>query len=193
LYFQITAGAHKIEATLNELAKNVSLNESQMGGTENKSYLPEIFYTYGRAGTAYQALTQLIDPSLKRREYPEVSYAVIGSVATGLMGLQPDSIKNTIETFPQLTQATEWANLEHIPVFGNQISVRHTGTRKTTLSNDLGPPLHWKASFPSLSAKLIVNGKEQAAQTGKRLSGAPETSSTITVNEGETHTVEYRN
>ena len=53
--------------------------------------MPEVFYRYGHEEAAYAEILALADPAKKRREYPEVPFAVIGAVATGLMGLEPDA------------------------------------------------------------------------------------------------------
>src|SRR5271169_8361 len=42
-------------------------------GVEEMSYIPEIAYRYGRDERTYTILLALMDPRLKRREYPEVS------------------------------------------------------------------------------------------------------------------------
>jgi hypothetical protein len=88
-----------------------------------------------------------------RREYPEVSYAVIGAIVTGLMGLDlkaagpekalADSmyVDGTIQTLPKLTSATQWAELDHVPVRANELQIRHNGTAKTTVANSKGPSL----------------------------------------------------
>ena len=48
---------------------------------EVRSYYPEIAYRYERCDLGYSKLMELLDPTLPRREYPEVSYAAIGAIA----------------------------------------------------------------------------------------------------------------
>ena len=132
--------------------------ESATGyNVEPASYLPERFYQYGRSATAYRWLLHLIDPQLKRREYPEVSFAVVGAIATGLMGVTPHP--GVIETVPRLTPQTEWASLERIPVWNHEISVKHEGLNRTTLANHSADPLAWAATFPGKARSAAVDGK----------------------------------
>jgi hypothetical protein len=107
----------------------------------------------------------MMDPSLKRREYPEVSYTVIGNLGSGLMGIRPSLRPGTIETFPQLTADTNWAVLYHVPVGENMISVKHLATEKTEFTNQAGPELTWHAGFPVKTAALVANGKRTQAQS----------------------------
>jgi hypothetical protein len=127
-------------------------------GVEAASYLPERFYQYGRPNKAYAWLLWLTDPGLKRREYPEVSFAVVGAIATGLMGINPDAGK-VVETFSRLTSQTSWASLENVPVLDREISVKHVGVKRTTLTNHSPRFLIWRASFPPGAGRFLIDGK----------------------------------
>ena len=82
IWFDIVDPGAKTAAALDALsARNV----------EVRSYYPEIAYRYERCETGYARLMELTDPALLRREYPEVSYAVLGAIAEGLMGVDPDA------------------------------------------------------------------------------------------------------
>jgi hypothetical protein len=190
LYYGLTATGPRTDATLDILVKRLEtdLHASQgvIGGVEGRSYMPDIFYQYGRSRAGYSALTALMDPSLKRREYPEVSYTVIGNLGSGLMGIRPSSSKQTIETFPQLTAETGWAALHHVPVGANAISVRHTATSKTELKNETGPEFTWHAGFPVKTAGLFVNGKKVLSRTVVRVGGSTESYCEVRVGQGET-------
>ena len=70
--------------------------DSEPEGIEIESYLPEIFYRYGEDEAAYREILALSDPAKKRREYPEVPFALVGAVATGLMGIEPDARARTV-------------------------------------------------------------------------------------------------
>lgn len=192
LYCQLTDKGHKTEQALDELTRQFPPDDNSVGGVEGRSYVPEILYRYGRSEPGYRSLLSLMDPSLKRREYPEVCYAAVGTCATGLMGLGADSTARVVETFPQLTAATQWAALNHAPVFDNRISIRHEGDRKTILANESGPTFQWKASFPGRFEKLLSDGKEIPAETGSRLAGAAETHVLVAVGHGEARTVEIK-
>ena len=115
----------------------------------------------------------------KRREYPEVSYSVIGALVNGMMGIniQPSSpIEETIhnghfevvvETLPQLTTKTSWAEIRNLPVLDDLITVKED-SRSAVLTNQGKSELVWQAAFSGSFPTLIVNGKSQTARTETR-------------------------
>ena len=105
LYFGLLPAGPRRDATIRRILGR------EPEGIEVESYLPEIFYRYGQEEAAYAEILALSDPAKPRREYPEVPFAVIGAVATGLMGIKPDARTQTIETRSGLTGATAWAEL----------------------------------------------------------------------------------
>jgi len=56
---------------------------------EEESYIPEVLFRYGRPNAAYQVLFDLASPHKSRREYPEVSYAIVAAIICGAMGIEP--------------------------------------------------------------------------------------------------------
>jgi hypothetical protein len=193
LYFGLTEPGFKTEAVLDELEMRLKLDETArhgiVGGVEGRSYLPDIFYKYGRSQAGYRTLMTMMDPGLKRREYPEVSYTVIGNLGAGLMGIRPLALEQSIETFPQLTAETGWAALHNVPIGRNVISVKHTGTHETALTNEEGPDLAWGAAFPGKFGTLFSNDKEIPADHALRNAATAETSIGVHVQRGETRTV----
>jgi hypothetical protein len=138
---------------------------------EGRSYLPETLYAYGRAEPAAAELRALMAPGLKRREYPEVSFAVIGAVAGGMMGVEPDARQNVVSTMPQLDTGTAWAAVDSLPALGTTLAIRHDGTVSSTCRNVGGSPFVWKASFPGHHEILVVDGKRTSATREQALSG----------------------
>ncbi len=193
LYYGLTAAGPKTHASLDILEQRLQsdLNSSRgvIGGVEGRSYMPDIFYKYGRSRAGYRALTAMMDPRLKRRDYPEVSYTVIGNLGDGLMGIHPLASEQTVETFPQLTEETGWATLYHVPFGGNVISVTHINNGDTSLTNENGPSLAWRAAFPGKLRTLFSGKKEIIATNAIRSSGAAETYSIVHVEHGETRVV----
>ena len=191
LYYGITDG-DKTTVALDALERHLGLNEAAqkgvMGGVEGESYLPDIFYKYGRSRSAFTILSALIDPSLKRRTYPEVSFTVVGNIATGLMGIRPIEAGRVVETFPQLTHETEWAEIRNVPFGGNTIAVRHRVCTETKLTNLAGPDLSWRASFPGDTRTIRVNGKPVNASAGTRPGGVDESWCAVTVRSGQSVT-----
>ena len=130
-----------------------------------------------------------MNPALKRREYPEVSYTVIGNLGAGLMGIHPSFSLAEVETYPQLTPQTEWAALHHVPAGHNVISIKHTGLVATTFSNESGPEIVWRASFPGKSKTLLVDGRRVSAEIATRAGGAVASFHALRVEPGETRIV----
>jgi len=194
LYYELTAPGPRIEASLKileqRLAADLSAAQEATSGVEGRSYMADIFYMYGRSSSGYSALMAMMDPALKRREYPEVSYTAIGNLGSGLMGIRPSLQPSVIETFPQLTADTNWAALHHIPTGENTISVKHVATGKTEITNQTGPELTWHAGFPVKREALTVNGKKAQAQSRMRMGGVAESYCEIPVKAGETCVVE---
>ncbi len=194
LYYGLVAKGFRTDAVLDELEKRLKLDEDAVhgvvGGVEGRTYLPDIFYKYGRSHTGYRALTAMMDPQLKRREYPEVSFTAIGNLGSGLMGIRPLAAGQTVETFPQLTDETDWAALHHVPVGRNVIAIKHVRNNETTLTNEQGPRLAWRAAFPGRLRALLSKGKEIASNRGLRTTGADETYSMVQVEAGETRVVQ---
>jgi hypothetical protein len=184
LYFGIVADGAKTTASIDRLERRVGLNSAaqtgMIGGVEGLTYLADIFYMYGRSQSAYRVLKALIDPGLKRRTYPEVSFTVVGNVGAGLMGICPLP-DNKVETFPRLTSETSWAEIQQVPVGPNRITVRHEGCESTRFENLSGGELSWRASFPSHGRAILVDGKEVHSNTGVRPGGITETWCDISV------------
>lgn len=193
LYWGLTAAGPKTDAGLDILEQRLHTDLNQLraviGGVEGRSYMPDIFYKYGRSRAGYAALTAMMEPGLQRREYPEVSYSVIGNLGAGLMGIRPLPLEQTIETFPQLTEETGSAALHHVPVGRNVISVEHIHNGETALTNEMGPGLAWRAAFPGKFHALFSNGKEIPAIHAFRSTGTAETCSIVHVEPGETRVV----
>lgn len=193
LYFGLVNAGEKTQSSLDRIESRLQLDKPArngiIGGVEGVSYLPDIFYTYGRSRAGYAVLLTLMDPSLERRTYPEVSFSVVGNVGQGLMGIRPGAEAGTVATFPQLTPETAWAELRHVPVGQNAIFVRHAGNAETTLTNENGPALVWQASFAGSSGTLVVDGRKVPARTAQGANGVLRSCSMVKVGRGETHVV----
>jgi hypothetical protein len=154
-------------------------------GIEVESYLPEIFYRYGEDKAAYAEILALSDPAKKRREYPEVPFALVGAVATGLMGIEPDARTRTVSTRSRLTADTGWAELRDVLVFDGIVNVRHEGRRKTAFAVLSGEKIEWRAVFDGLWDELCVDGVSRKALQGRDEAGRPVSWVTVTLAAGE--------
>ncbi|MCX6573424.1 MAG: hypothetical protein NTX99_05475, partial [Candidatus Aminicenantes bacterium] len=183
LYFGIVPPGPRRDTTLRRI------RDAKPEGIEIESYLPEILYRYGEDEAAYARILALADPAKERREYPEVPFAVVGAVATGLMGVGPDARTRTVETRSALTAATPWAALKSLPVFDALVDVRHDGRQRTTLNVRSGGDLVWRAVFEGRWDELEVDGVARNATPGLDEAGRPISWVEVTMSAGKTVTV----
>ena len=160
LYFGFIPAGPRRDATLRRII------DAKPEGIEIESYLPEILYRYGEDEAAYARILALTDPAKERREYPEVPFAVVGAVATGLMGVRPDATVRTVETRSGLTTATPWAELRNLPVFDGLVDIRHEAKHSTTLTARSGREFVWRAVFEGVWDELTVDGVARKAERG---------------------------
>ena len=98
------------------------------------------------------------------KEYPEISYTLIGHVVEGLLGLEPNAPENSFLTVSHLPRAVSRAGVRNIPLGGHRIEVAHEGVTKSVATHASGQgPLQWKACFYGDHASITVNGKKEAA------------------------------
>jgi hypothetical protein len=199
LYYGVAEDGPKSVAVLNGLLRTI--DEKKTMGVEGQSHFPEVLYRQGKGDIAYTQILDLTREGKNRREYPEVSYAVVGAIATGLMGLELEAaapekalvdsmyVDGTILTTPRLSAATTWAELDHVPVRANEINVRHDGTGKTTLTNVKGPSIMWRACFPGSFSELLVDGKAVEAKLGTLATQAV-SCTTVVVGAGDRRTAQ---
>ena len=183
LYFGLIPAGERRDATLGRMLGR------EPDGIEVESYLPEIFYRYGKDDAAYDEILKLSDPAKKRREYPEVPFALIGAVATGLMGLEPDARTRTVATRSRLTAKTEWAELRNVPVFDGAIDIRHDSRRGTSFAVRAGGSFVWKAVVEGRWEELMVNGIARKALQGEDEAGRSVSWVTVKLAAGETAVV----
>jgi hypothetical protein len=95
-----------------------------------------------------------------------------------------------VMTLPQLTSRTAWAELRHLPVRGNDITVRHEGSSATVFTNNRGPAIVWRAAFPGHFPELVVNGARVKATSEVRPPGRDVTYVRVVVAPGASARVE---
>lgn len=161
------------------------LNDHQTN-IENASYFPKLFYDYEHNEAAYSKIAELGDVNRERREYPEVSYALIEAMVSGMMGIIAEPQGMQITTMSRLSTHTEWAEISGIPVLNNFITVKHEGNRKTTFTNQSGEKITWKAVFNQTVEYLWVNGQKVKTQVGVSKTGLPVSYVLVVVEKGET-------
>lgn len=130
---------------------------------ENRSHYPYLLYRGHRPQEAYSVLVSLKD--MKRSAYPEVSFGVMEGIVAGLMGVRPSATRGVVQTLPQLTPATEWAEVTAVPVLGTVIGVRHEGGMKSTFTNSGTSTVKWQASFYGDHKTIKVDNREMIAES----------------------------
>lgn len=182
LYYGIIRDNEKLHMTMQDLMLNGVPN------VEAKTYLPDIYYRYGLYDYALRELLELTDPGLKRREYPEVSFTVVGAIVSGLMGIQGDGDR-TVSTISRLSDTLEWAKVREVPVMGRMVSVEHRGREETRFTNNGVTSVYWKAGFASDANTLLCDGHREAAQLEMDVMGNVSSYVTIEVMPGATSCV----
>jgi hypothetical protein len=134
-----------------------------------RPHFAEVPYHYGVSDVAATQILDLARPNHPRREYPEDSYSVIGSIVTGLMGVDPAAPSRVstpvVTTLPALASIRS-AGVRHLPVRGNVTSVEHAhGGLATRMTNEAHQALLWRASFRGRCQVILVNGRRSAAQS----------------------------
>jgi hypothetical protein len=176
----------RADALLEKLHNNYIENGKDYN-FESFTYLPEAFYNYGKNDRAWHWLKRLMD---SHYQYPEVSFTAIGAIATGMMGIEPDTPNHQVATLGRLTPEVDWLQLDHIPLGEHDVSVRHEkANTSTTLRNGTGKvPLKWEARFPGVFATLLVDGIPRQAMQ-KNLNGVTVSVVNVTVQESQQVTV----
>lgn len=128
---------------------------------EEESYAPLVLFRYGRSDTAYHVLLDLSDPAKPRREYPEVSYAVVAGLVSGAMGVEPAGIDAAynVQSLPQPMNKDDEQSLTSLPIGGNVLDLVQRGDTTQHLTNRKGPAVRWKAEFPGVEQQLVANGR----------------------------------
>ena len=145
---------------------------------------------------------RLLDLSQARLEYPEVSFTRIGTIVNGTMGINLEFtspllsevegfwVETMVKTLSGLGTKIAWAELRNLPVRANEISVRHDGTRKTTLINQQGPAFIWQATFHGTHNTLLVNGRPMKALVNTGAAGLTTSSVRVSIGAGGAASVE---
>ncbi|MCH9692050.1 MAG: hypothetical protein K0U59_08340 [Gammaproteobacteria bacterium] len=133
------------------------------------TYLPEVFYNYGKNEEAWLWLKRNlsrfyneVSDEIKQRTYPEIAITNISNIINHMMGFLPDVAERKIATLSRLTNDLEYIQVENIP-FGqsiiniedytrkirNLINLRHEGNTTSKLTNDYTSKdtILWQAQF----------------------------------------------
>lgn len=199
LYYGAAEDGERSSAAVNSIL--AVIDGKRPMGIEGESYLPEVLYRYSRPEVAYGLILDLTREDKERREYPEVSYSVIGAIVSGLMGIEVQApepgeamrnagyVEGPIATYPGLPSQAQWAEIDHVPVRGNEVRLRHDGIRKSTLENLRGPSIVWNACFTGSFADLLVEGKPARAKQSEK-HGQTISCASVAVGSGDAKTIQ---
>lgn len=169
LYWPVSDEGPRVRGALQALRTQV--RASPPAPIEEQSHHPEVLYRYGAADEAYRELLSLSAATRARREYPEVSFSVIGAIVTGLMGVSVDPVtpgreatllryfeNPAVTTLAQLPPSATSVELAHLPIRANDVTLRHDAAQASMLTNNAGPALIWQPTFAGRHPTLLVNG-----------------------------------
>lgn len=157
---------------------------------ESLTYLPEVFYHYGMNERGWHWLKCLMDSHFN---YPEVSFVAIGSIATGMMGIEPEAPRRRLATQGRLTPETGWVQIDHVPIGALDVLVRHENGNLTSTvrNNSVDQDLNWEARIPGSFETLNVDGKPEPASR-KSVNGVVVSCVEVTLVAGQRRTVSAR-
>lgn len=159
----------KNSAYLKFIAQAVESPECRPSNLEAISYLPGVFFPYNRVKEGWRWLEYIIDHP--DREYPEISFAMIGDIVQHMMGFSPNAPAHSFATVSRLPKAVNTLCISNIPLGEHRVSVTHEGASKTTAVHMSGcEPLIWESQFYGNHAAILVNGQEEACRR-KNLNG----------------------
>ena len=135
---------------------------------EDESYLPAVLFHYGDVDAAYRVLFDLSSPDKSRREYPEVSYAVIAAIVTGAMGIEASRPGDSydVQSFAQPKTRDQTLSLLSLPIRKNRLDIEDHGDASTRIVNRDGSPIRWKVVFHGNLETLYANGHPLHAEHG---------------------------
>jgi hypothetical protein len=145
------------------------LREQEPANVESRSYYAQIYYACGDETKGYEYLDSLCDPLLGRREYPEVSYALVGTVVGYMMGIQVNE-DGAVVTRSRLPEG-EWAGLKQIPLRQEEIDVTHHGKTVSMLTNHSEKKMTWKAVFVGHQGFIWYKNQKMACSYEKDVAG----------------------
>jgi hypothetical protein len=131
---------------------------------EAYTYLPDVFFPYGRDETAWKWLKYTL---ASRAPYPEVSYTAVAQAVGGLLGVDADAPAGRVSTLSHLPAEVGWLKVGSIPVGAHKVAVRQDGKDATTFTNESGAgALTWRATFAGEHPWVQVDGNLRRTTTG---------------------------
>lgn len=124
LYYRVLENSTQKRKHMEKLHE-YSMGQRERINVESMSHYPEIFFGHGETEKAYYWLRELIDPKLNRREYPEVSFAVVGSYLYGAAGIRIDAPKREVTIGPALDGTVKWFSVQNCPLLDGEADISY--------------------------------------------------------------------
>lgn len=122
LYYNVIKDARK-RKLYTEMLHNYTIENEANINVESMSYYPELFLKQGECQKAYFWLGKLIEPDLYRREYPEVSFSVIGNYVYGVAGMEVNAPERKVTVSPAFSEDIEWFQIENCPLADGEADI----------------------------------------------------------------------
>ncbi|CAN5496174.1 hypothetical protein BH10BAC4_BH10BAC4_26060 [soil metagenome] len=142
--------------------KSILVQEGKLN-VEMRSYFAREMFRYGDAAEARRLLKSTIDPTLERREYPEVSFGALEAYAEGLMGIDVRMDSHSVRTLSRV-KSDENAKLENIPLVDGTFSIEHHGQHESIFVNNTSREILWWACVTGKAKRMFINGKSAKTQ-----------------------------
>ncbi|MGX5697476.1 hypothetical protein ACWKWP_14855, partial [Agromyces soli] len=119
---------------------------------EALSYVPDLFLRHGRVDTAYAWMLAIharrddlheVPQQGPNGDYPEVAFTLVGQIAAGLLGLEPDAAAGRITTRPKPPAGVRRLSVHGIPFGRGTIDVGWTGGEGHWLENRGRDEVRW--------------------------------------------------
>ncbi|WP_063344129.1 hypothetical protein [Vibrio jasicida] len=140
---------------------------------EAYTYIPETYFPYNRNAEAWKWMQYIMDIKDEPHErptqgtngdYPEISFTFISNTIEGLMGIKPDAANHRVVTASHLTTDIDWLQVEQLPMGEHELTLRHDGLERSTLTNTSEENLEWEAWFYGDYPTLIVDEQSVSAK-----------------------------
>ncbi|MFH0270413.1 hypothetical protein [Vibrio jasicida] len=140
---------------------------------EAYTYIPETYFPYNRNAEAWKWMQYIMDIKDEPHErptqgtngdYPEISFTFISNTIEGLMGIKPDAANHRVVTASHLTDDIDWLQVEQLPMGEHELTLRHDGLERSTLTNTSEENLEWEAWFYGDYPTLIVDEQSVSAK-----------------------------
>lgn len=155
------------------LGEGIGSTPEAPNNIEAYTYIPETYFPYNRNEEAWKWMQYIMDIKDQPHErptqgtngdYPEISFTFISNTIEGLMGIKPDAAKHRLVTASHLTDDIDWLEVKKLPMGEHELTLRHDGLSKSTLTNTSEHTLEWEAWFYGDYPTLVVDGQSVTSQ-----------------------------